>query len=210
MATEDRQERERQQRRLGIMKAAEQVFLAKGFDSATMDEIAVAAEFTKRTVYSYFASKDDLQAAVMLHHLQTLVDWFGQAVAQPVSGLDQVCLIGDAWVRFAREETSGFQLMATFRLQPVLGGEATNRQAALALNQQIFAQVVGAFVRGLADGSVRPGIDPRAAALFVISASSGVLSAVAANAHQLGESTQLQPGEFIQFAMDRIGDSFRP
>ncbi len=53
-----RPKREAVRRRL--LDAALPVFASRGFDSATMDEIAEAAGLTKGAIYSNFASKDDL------------------------------------------------------------------------------------------------------------------------------------------------------
>ena len=55
-----RRERERQQRRTEILRAAEQVFAAKGFHAASIEEIARAAEFAAGTVYLYFKDKEAL------------------------------------------------------------------------------------------------------------------------------------------------------
>lgn len=43
-----------------IIEAAKGVFLRNGFDGASMDEIALAAGVSKRTVYNRYASKEDL------------------------------------------------------------------------------------------------------------------------------------------------------
>lgn len=49
-----------------IVEAARQTFLARGFDSASMDAIALAAGVSKRTVYNRFRSKEELFAAAIL------------------------------------------------------------------------------------------------------------------------------------------------
>jgi AcrR family transcriptional regulator len=49
-----RRERERLQRRQAILEAAQAVFAEKGYDAATLDEIADRAEFGKGTLYNYF------------------------------------------------------------------------------------------------------------------------------------------------------------
>lgn len=46
-----------------IVQAAYEQFYARGFARVSMDEIAAAAGITKRTLYSYFPSKDDLAGA---------------------------------------------------------------------------------------------------------------------------------------------------
>lgn len=48
-----------------VLEAALVVFAQKGFDGASMDDIASAAGFTKGALYSNFASKDGLFLALM-------------------------------------------------------------------------------------------------------------------------------------------------
>ena len=43
-----------------IIEAARLLFHKYGFKKVSMDEIAREAEVTKRTIYSYFSSKEDL------------------------------------------------------------------------------------------------------------------------------------------------------
>ncbi len=78
-----RKERERLMRRSEILAAAFNVFGEKGFDRATLDEIAERAEFGKGTLYNYFSSKEDLFAAAF----QRLLDDF-RAIAEGVCGQD--------------------------------------------------------------------------------------------------------------------------
>jgi len=49
-----------------IIDAARKTFLARGFDAASMDAIALAAGVSKRTVYNRFRSKEELFAAAIL------------------------------------------------------------------------------------------------------------------------------------------------
>ncbi len=48
-----------------IMDGARAVFLAAGFDGASMNDIARSAGVSKGTLYSYFASKDELFDAII-------------------------------------------------------------------------------------------------------------------------------------------------
>ena len=57
---------ERTRRR--IIDAAYELFYRKGFGRVGVDEIAVAAKITKRTLYYHFTSKDELLAAVLEFH----------------------------------------------------------------------------------------------------------------------------------------------
>jgi AcrR family transcriptional regulator len=51
-----------------IIDAAYECFWRAGYTRTSLDTIAERAGVTKRTLYSYFRSKDDLLAAVMAHY----------------------------------------------------------------------------------------------------------------------------------------------
>ena len=53
------------QKALEILRAARKVFIAKGFEAASMDAVARTAGVSKATVYAHFRSKSDLFAAIV-------------------------------------------------------------------------------------------------------------------------------------------------
>ena len=57
-----------EQTRQRIVDAAYQCFWRSGFTRTSIDDIAERAKLTKKTIYSYYQSKDDLLAAVLVHH----------------------------------------------------------------------------------------------------------------------------------------------
>src|SRR4051812_16758553 len=54
------QERRREHTRSLLLDAAEEVFTAKGFEGASLDEIADRAGYTRGAIYKHFADKADL------------------------------------------------------------------------------------------------------------------------------------------------------
>jgi AcrR family transcriptional regulator len=58
-------ERRRQQTRDYLLQAAARVFAERGFNAASIDEVAAAAGFTKGAVYSNFKNKADLFLALI-------------------------------------------------------------------------------------------------------------------------------------------------
>lgn len=57
-----------------IIQAATQEFLAKGLDAASMHNIARVAEVSKRTLYKYFPTKDELYSALIDELLDRVYD----------------------------------------------------------------------------------------------------------------------------------------
>ena len=76
MGIAERKERERdlqqKMRRKQILDAAKRVFHAKGFSSATMEDIAQEAELSPAAIYLYFKNKDDLYVSLNLQLLEYL------------------------------------------------------------------------------------------------------------------------------------------
>jgi TetR/AcrR family transcriptional repressor of mexJK operon len=56
-----------------LIQAAEDVFLAKGYHSATMDDVALAAGMSKKTVYQLIHSKAELFMALLDHYQTRLI-----------------------------------------------------------------------------------------------------------------------------------------
>jgi AcrR family transcriptional regulator len=78
-ATKVRREREKARRRDEILSAAERVFAGRGFEAATMEQIAQEAEYATGTIYLYFKDKNALYAALFADKLAALVDRVEQA-----------------------------------------------------------------------------------------------------------------------------------
>ena len=53
-------------RRAEILDAARTVFASNGFDTATVDDIALAAGVAKGTIYLYYPSKRDIYWAALM------------------------------------------------------------------------------------------------------------------------------------------------
>ncbi|UCH78953.1 MAG: TetR/AcrR family transcriptional regulator [Candidatus Coatesbacteria bacterium] len=88
-----RRERERQLRRQEILEAARAVFSARGYEGATLDEVAREAEFAKGTLYSYFDSKADLFAALVEREFEHVTERVKEVLAgesEPVRGVRAV------------------------------------------------------------------------------------------------------------------------
>jgi TetR/AcrR family fatty acid metabolism transcriptional regulator len=88
-----RRERERQNRRDQILQAAWEVFSSKDYDSATIDEVADAAELSKGTVYLYFQNKADLFLSTVAMGMERLSATIQEAVSSssdPAAGLREV------------------------------------------------------------------------------------------------------------------------
>ena len=83
-----------------MLAAAGQVFAQRGYEGATMLDVAQAAGFSKAGVYHYFASKEHLLHGLLRGSLQEVVD--DLATADPgdeVEPAERLAALVDAYVR---------------------------------------------------------------------------------------------------------------
>jgi AcrR family transcriptional regulator len=65
--TADNEEKEK------ILSFAREIFLKEGFYKTTMDEIAAKLHVSKKTIYKYFSSKEELVRDVITTHMQSVI-----------------------------------------------------------------------------------------------------------------------------------------
>ena len=88
---------ERRQREMSISKTrqllvdvARQLFAKNGLESTTMNDIAQASGKGRRTLYTYFKSKEDIYYAVIETELERLSDKLDEVAARKISPQDKV------------------------------------------------------------------------------------------------------------------------
>jgi AcrR family transcriptional regulator len=176
---EERRERELSLRRADVIAAAAAEFAEKGFDGASMSALAGRAEVALGTLYSLFASKEQL--------FQVVIDASAEAVRTRLEA--DVEAVPDPRERLLRLVDAGFELFQSepvfFRIyaQSTHGWPARIRAELGESAQAQFAHFVG-WVVGLARdaaaaGALR-GIDPEAFGLVLMGALVNVTSAVTA------------------------------
>jgi len=99
----ERKERERLYKQDLIIKAAEKVFMSKGFENATMDDIAEEAEFSKGTLYTYFQSKNELCLSIVLRGLKIIASEFQQVTLENSSSIVKIEHFASTFLKFYTE-----------------------------------------------------------------------------------------------------------
>lgn len=101
-------EARRDRTRQDLLAAATTVFAGRGYDGASVDDVAAAAGYTKGAVYSHFASKADLFLAIYQARIETARADPRQAITFPVP--DDTSLAGsleqarnDPWLPLSYE-----------------------------------------------------------------------------------------------------------
>ncbi|MBW2621704.1 MAG: TetR/AcrR family transcriptional regulator [Deltaproteobacteria bacterium] len=154
MEPSQRKEREKQIRRLHILEAAKEVFNAKGFNGATMEEIAEKAGYSPAALYLYFKNKYELYISLNINTLDHMVELFENLTAHPDLGsLEKLRRIADVFYEIY--EFNPLSVGNLFRLQGTQGLDEMSPDILEKLNEQttrairLVAQI---FETGIREG----------------------------------------------------------
>jgi AcrR family transcriptional regulator len=121
--TEGLRERNRRQTLQRIAEVGVELFIAKGYEATTLDEIAAAAGISRRTFFYYFKSKDD----ILLAHLEGYEEALKTEILENSSAGVPVDIVRDALLKLSTRFQSS-QAVATARLMRESEALRTRRQ----------------------------------------------------------------------------------
>jgi AcrR family transcriptional regulator len=138
--TERRMARTRRQ----LAEVAAGLFLERGYEAVTVEEIAAVVEVSPRTFFRYFPSKDDVLDEILVNEVDEVIAALRQRPRdEPVA--DSLRAAARSWVSTAERDARTVRLFGLVRRTPVLRtrwlARRTDDQEALA---EILAERLGA------------------------------------------------------------------
>jgi len=158
--TDDRpQHGERRELLLGVAK---RIFAERGFQSATMDDIAKEAGFTKPILYQYFESKTDLYHEIVTVTAQKLIDKLASAVSIADTPRAKIEVAFKVYFDMVVSETDAFRILFIHSHEGPTAGDLRNVELTLVSFMEPFIDIsiskehrrqLAAGVVGLAEGA---------------------------------------------------------
>lgn len=143
-----RLERRKARTRAAILDAAARLFQELGYDGASIQQIAEAADTGVGTVYGYFASKDEMLRAVLRAHSEEAIERYRAAINDDTPAIDRVVAAFETTAQFIREHRTVLRAM----LQAEMRVPAVDEQP-MAWLVQAYAALIE---QGIERGEVRP------------------------------------------------------
>ncbi|HEX3650912.1 MAG TPA: TetR/AcrR family transcriptional regulator [Pseudonocardiaceae bacterium] len=143
MSVQERKVRERAQRERLIVAAARELAESDGWDAVTTRRLAERIEYSQPVLYSHFAGKDAIVAAVALEGFVELA----RALARPAAADPRaaVATVARRYLAFADANPALYDAMFNLRTDLPFGREDTPAplRAAFAAIQDVLAPVAG-------------------------------------------------------------------
>lgn len=172
-----RKERERINRKESIIDAAIHVIHLRGFEGATMKEIAKKAELGKGTLYLHFKSKVSIYLAICNRGSLVLNDELSNVLSKDMKGLQMVEVMGQVYLNFVQKNPLYFDAFNYYEgiLDKVKYKDNLMIKQCEENARQAMTYIVRALQIGMQDGSIRDTINPKELGLIIWGASKGVM-----------------------------------
>ncbi len=139
MGIKERQERDREAVRRGILDAARDLFVSEGYQNVSIRKIAERIEYSPAAIYSYFPSKDDIFFALAEEGFRLLGAPSDEVTElHTLAPLDRIRRIFWHLYEFSRDHPEYFALMFVERTVPRI----TREYARFGFVRETKAQVV--------------------------------------------------------------------
>jgi AcrR family transcriptional regulator len=148
-------------RRAEILEAAERIFVAEGYEGATIRKIADEVGVSSTALYMHFPDKSCILLEICQGTIRQLLERNAEIAAKPMDATNRVKLMLDAYMRWGLAHPNAYELVFcnAARLIAVIGEEPTTAD----LGDQCY-QVFSGVVREIAaDGRLRTGTADSAA-----------------------------------------------
>jgi AcrR family transcriptional regulator len=184
--------RERQRRR--ILDAARKLFDERGIDRVTMAEITAASGLQPSTVYQYFSNKDDIVWEIVSQLMVNASEDAAQSLEGAPNGLSKITRL----LEYMAEELANNQARVRFMAQfDAMYARDWPAERLLTLEAQVNPPGMQYFEdlirEGIADGSLRPDLDPKLTMHAVINTVIGAQRRLAS----LGKKVEQEYGQPI-------------
>lgn len=152
----------RQTRRRRILVAARQLAADLGIENTRMHDIARQAKCTRRTLYAYFLSWDDLFLQVYLEDLADRWQYQKAAMAEVDTGLAKLRRWGESYFAYSQlhPQSLRLQFFWDFRGFPSERISDDARATLEEVMEPLVASMRDTLLVGQKDGSIRLDLDP--------------------------------------------------
>ncbi len=160
-----RRERKREQTKQGLINAAIELFIAKGYDETTIDDIAAAADVAKVTFYYYFKSKEEIVLAIKENGAEELLGRMEELFLEGVSASEILRALFGEVGHWTEKNWQLLKVFATQKFGSMVKGE-TCAQAEKAAPIILLIERIISY--GQKSGQFRKEADAREMAHFVM------------------------------------------
>jgi AcrR family transcriptional regulator len=150
-----RRERERLLRRNDIIQAARHLFAERGYREATLEEIAVYAEFGKGTIYNYFKSKEHLFQAILDETFDEIIHLTKHSIEQGLNARERLKSFAVEGMKYYKENRDFFILLIREASQVRVEARTKNINKVLSRLDEVLSIIASVIKQDMKSGKIK-------------------------------------------------------
>jgi AcrR family transcriptional regulator len=160
MGIEERRKREKEARKLNIIRAARKLFYEKEFKDVTVAHIAKKAELSKGTVYLYFTSKEEIYAQILQSDLDKIYNVALSPLHNGQSATKMLIDFAEIYIDTFLKDRESFRKIMAFMLQTDHLNLSENLNQSLIKSANKTIDIVGTILHlGVENKEFPPNLD---------------------------------------------------
>lgn len=193
-----------------IINASEKLFLSKGAESTTMDDIAGEAGYSKATLYVHFKNKDEIISSITLTGMKMFLELVRACIAEHKDFKSQYYALCYAIVDFQREHPFYYENILT-EINVDLELEETPKiyHEIYEVGEQINLQILAMFQDGVTQGAIRKDILLPQASIIFWGSIYGITNMLMQKKKYFTKCLQISGSEFLQYSFELLYQSIQ-
>ena len=194
--------------RARIMTAAEKLFSEKGYEQTTMEDISKESEYSRRTIYAYYESKDDILHCIIEKGLQALKTDIENAANDNAGFTDAYRAVCRAMRKYRREYPYSLERLNRSGDEEI--GRTVKSAAVkniLRLGTEINETLAALIIRGQESGEVRKDIVPTLTVYVLWSSIDSLLALAGTKGKFICAQNGMTEEKFLDYGFRQIVNS---
>ena len=188
-----------------LVDVARQLFAKNGMENTTMNDIAMASGKGRRTLYTYFKSKEDIYNSIVVDYLDVLLGELSLCIEANNSFEDSYYQLCDCLVSFCEQYPKYF---ASF----ILEDKATNsrKRGEIVLPetlQELYSMIEALLVKGQKTKVLKEDLEIGPTVLYIWSSLSGIIQISERKKKEIAKNMGMTIEEYRRFAFRTLYSS---
>jgi len=188
-----------------ISAVADRLFMEKGIEKTTMDDIAKEAEYSKATLYVYFKSKDEIFHYITLKGMTLLHERFTKVLQTNEGAIDQYMSICEVLGEFCKEYPLYFKsMLETIASDTESREKSETLEAIYQTGEMLNGDIEGLIQKGVREDVFKKDLPCFTTGMVFWASLSGIVSLAGNKQGYISQRTGMNREDFMDFGFKMI------
>ena len=210
MSISERKEREKEQRRHEILKAAQRVFFRNGFEKTSMEMVAEECQLAKGTLYLYFKSKEELYVSLVQDGIDILDAMMEREIQKQLPLEEKLLAMVKTYYDFTQSHHEHFAVFKMIDVGTLDGKVDQEKLDSIQRSRATaFERMKNVVSEAMKRGEFKTKHEPQEIVMMLWAATFGAIMMCGEKCQQLEMFKEVNPEKFVMRIARALIESFK-